>query len=192
MLSEMLVVLKETVSTYLSTVSGSSIADSDQGQVVFLESERVDALDFKLGAISLLLANVEEDHTLRSGEPYRRTLPDGTVLKVQPSIHLNAYVLFVARFKDYTQSLRYISLILQFFLTHRVLDHENTPALSDRIEKLTMELLTLPFSEQNHLWSILGSAYHPSLLYKVRMVVFQDDSGVVVPPVTETSVRSSR
>jgi hypothetical protein len=188
-ISEALLVLRDTVNDYLSTSSGWSAPDSDHGQVVFLESEKVDSLDFKMGAISVLLANVEEDHTLRPADPYRRTLPDGTTQKIKPAIHLNLYVLFVARFKDYKQSLRYISLILQFFLSRRVLDHESTPALSDRIEKLTMELLTLPFSEQNHLWGILRTAYQPSLLYKARMVVFQDEDGVVVPPGAEPTVR---
>jgi hypothetical protein len=185
MIGEVLGVLKDTVNEYLATTSGWNPSESDQGQVIFLESEKVDVVEFKMGAISLVLANVEEDHTLRPGDPYRRVLPDGTVQKVQPAIHLNVYVLFVARFKDYKRSLQYISLILQFFLQHRVLDHESTPALSDKIDKLTMELVTLPFSEQNHLWGILRTAYQPSLLYKVRMAVFQDEDGAIVPPVIE-------
>jgi hypothetical protein len=185
MISKVLLVLKDVVNDYLSTNSGWSPADSDFGQVVFLDSDKVDVVDFKLGAISLLLVNVEEEHSVRPADPYRRSLPDGTAQRVSPPIHLNVYVLFVARFADYKQSLHYISLILQFFLTHRVLDHESTPALDDGIEKLTMDLLTLPFSEQNNLWGILRTAYQPSLLYKVRMVVFQDEDAVIVPPAAE-------
>jgi hypothetical protein len=194
MISDVLGVLKDTVNEYLATTSGWSASASDQGQVVFLESDKVDVVEFKMGAVSLVLANIEEDHTMRPGEPYRRSLPDGTVQKVQPSIHLNVYVLFVARFKDYKRSLQYLSLILQFFLQHRVLNHENTPALSDKIDKLTMELVTLPFSEQNHLWGILRTAYQPSLLYKVRMAVFQDEDGVALPLAGEPrpAVRSSQ
>jgi hypothetical protein len=189
MLSEVLLTLKDAVNNYLTISSGWSALDSDHGHVVFLESDRVDALDFKMDAVSLVLANVEEETTLRPDDPHGRMLPNGARQKVKPPIHLNAYVLFVARFRDYKQSLRYISLILRFFLSHRLLDHENTPALSDRIEKLTMELVTLPFSEQNHLWGILRTAYLPSLLYKVRMVVFQDDDAAVVPLAIEPTVR---
>jgi|SRR6185503_4128735 len=185
MISKAFLVLKDAVNDYLSTNSGWSSADSDFGQVVFVESEKVDVVDFKMGAISLLLINVEEEHAMRPADPYKRTLPDGTEQRVSPPIHLNLYLLFVARFSDYKLSLRYISLILQFFLTRRVLDHENTPALDDRIEKLSMELLTLPLGEQNHLWGILRTAYQPSLLYKARMVVFQDEDAVVVPPAAE-------
>ena len=81
-------------------------------------------------------------------------LPDGSIQQVDPPIHLNLYVLFVARFKDYLQSLRYLSLVLRFFQKHRVLDHESAPTLSDRIEKLTMELLTLPLAARLHTRSV--------------------------------------
>jgi hypothetical protein len=191
MISKAFAVLKDVVNDYLSTNSGWSPADSDFGQVVFLSSDKVDVVDFKLGAISLILVNVEEEHAVRPADPYRRSLADGTEQRVLPPIHLNLYVLFVARFSDYQQSLRYISLILQFFVIRRVLDHENTPALDAQIEKLTMELLTLPLSEQNNLWGVLRTSYQPSLLYKARMVVFQDEDGVVVPPAAEPRTRVS-
>ena len=76
--------------------------------------------------------------------------------------------------------------VLQFFQSYRVFDQDSAPGLSDKIEKLTVELLTLPFSEQNHLWGVLRAAYHPSLLYKLRMVVFSDEHGIAAPLITET------
>ena len=185
MIRKALVVLKDAVNDFLSTNSGWSPADSDFGQVVFLESDKVDVIDFKMGAITLLLVNVEEEHAMRPADRYQRTLADGTQQQVAPPIHLNIIVLFVARFSDYAQSLRYISLILQFFLKRRCLDHENTPALDASIEKLTLELLTLPLAEQNNLWGILRTAYQPSLLYKVRMLIFQDEDAATVPPASE-------
>jgi hypothetical protein len=189
MVGEILLLLKNTVNDHLAACSGGE--QFDQGQVLFLESEKVDVLDFKLGAITLLLVNLEEEHSMRAADPHRLTLADGTTQRVEPPILLNLYVLFVARFKDYAQSLRYLSRILQFFQGRRILDHENTPALSEKVEKLTMELLTLPLAEQNHLWGILRTAYQPSLLYKVRMVVFRDEEGVTGPAVTETMVRTN-
>lgn len=185
MISKALLILKDVVNDHLSTSSGWGTGDSDFGQVAFVESQSVDVIDFKMGAISLVLVNMEEERSVRRADPGRRALPDGTEQRVMPPIHLNLHVLFVARFVDYKLSLYYISLILQFFLVRRVLDHESTPALDDTIEKLTMELMTLPFGEQNNLWSVLRTAYQPSLLYKVRMVVFQDEDAVIVPPATE-------
>jgi hypothetical protein len=189
MISKALVLLKDVVNDYLATNSGWGPGDTDFGQVDFVDGTDLDVVNLKLDGITILLVNIEEEHAMRPADPYRRALPDGTEQKVSPPIHLNLHVLFVARFGDYKLSLRYISLILQFFLTRRVLDHENTPGLDDGIEKLTMELQTLPFTEQNNLWSILRTAYQPSLLYRVRMVVFQDEDAVIVPPAAEPETK---
>lgn len=192
MISKALILLKDIVNDYLSTNSGWGSSDTDFGQVAFVDSANVHDPDFKMGAITLLLVNVEEERSVRPADPYRRALADGTEQRVSPPVYLNLYVLFAARFTDYTLSLHYISLILQFFLTHRVLDHESTPSMDDGIEKLAMDLLTLPFAEQNNLWSSLRTAYQPSLLYKVRMVVFQDEDAVIVPPAAEPTTEISQ
>lgn len=188
MINDLLVGLKNAVTDHLVVHSGGGDADMGQAPVVFLDGEKLDPLDLKLGSVTLLLINLEEEHNLRAGDPYRRIAADGTTQRVSPPVHINAYVLFVARFKDYGRSLQHISLILQFFQRHRTLDHQSHPALSDKLDKLTMELLTLPFAEQSHIWSILGLPYHPSLLYKVRMAVFLDEEGVASPAVVETVV----
>jgi hypothetical protein len=184
MIGDLVSVLRDVVNDHLNTSSGWSAVDA--GPLAFLESERVDALDFKLNAVTLLLVNLEEEHAARPGDPRRRTLPDGTTLAVAPPIHLNAYVLFVARYKDYAQGLRYLSLIAQFFQSHPSFDHQSAPRLSDRIDHLTAELLSLSFADLNNLWSVLRSAYLPSLLYKVRMLVFQDE-GLARPALAETA-----
>jgi hypothetical protein len=192
MIGEILLLLKNAVNDHLNVISGRDGTQPEQEYVVFLESETVDSLPLKLGAVTLLLVNLEEEHAVRPADPHRRTVPDGTVVRVEPPIYLAAYVLFVARYKDYQQSLRNISSILQFFQRHRIFDRSSMPALSDRIGQITIELLTIPFAEQNNLWSLLRSSYQPSLLYQVRMAVFQDEQGVVEPPVVEPIARISR
>jgi hypothetical protein len=181
MINELLLILKDAVNAHLSASSGWGDEHTDQGQVVFPESERVDAIDLKLGAVTLLLVNLEQEHSVRPGDPYRVSLPDGSTQRVSPPIFLNLILMFVARFKDYQQGLRHTSSILQFFHSHRVLDHQNTPALSDRIEKVIMEFVTLPMSEQHNLWGLLRTAYHPSLIYRARLMILQDEDGVTLP-----------
>ena len=117
--------------------------------------------------------------------------PDGTRQKVQPEIRLNLYVLFVARFPQYEDALRSLSLIIQYFQNHRVLNHQNAPELSDNIEQLVMELITLPFSEQNEVWSSLRTTYHPSVIYKVKLVVFKDEDAATMSTITEKILRMS-
>lgn len=191
MINEVLLLLKDVVNAHLSASLGLSAAQADQGQVVFLDSEKIDYLDFKLGAVTLMLAGLEREHAVRPGDPYRVMLADGTAQRVMPPIPLNLQILFVCRFKDYLQSLRCMSLILQLFQHNPVLDHANAPGLSDRIEKIVMELHTPSSSEQQGLWGMLRTAYLPSLIYRARMVVFQDEDGVPVPLVTATAVKVS-
>ncbi len=187
MISEVLLFLKGQLNEYLNASSGWSSAQAGEDKVVLLDGENMDPMIFKLGAVSALLINLEEEKTLRPPDRYQRALADGSTLQVQPEIRLNLYVLFVARFKQYEDGLRYLSLIIRYFQRHRVLDHGNAPALAGGIEKLVMELVTLPFSEQNEVWNALRTTYHPSVLYKVRMIAFHDEEGLAAPEITENT-----
>lgn len=189
MINELLTILKDSVNAHLSASSGWGDEQTDQGQVVFPEAERVDSIDFKQGAVTLLLVNLEQEHAARQGDPYRVNLPDGSTQRVSPPIFLNGLVIFVARFKDYALGLRHLSNILQFFQTRRVLDHDNTPALNSRIEKIAMELVTVPIAELHNLWGLMKAAYHPSLVYRARMVIVQDEDGVTPPQISTAITR---
>ena len=184
MIGEALDFLKDQLNGYLGTV------DSEQEKVVFLKGDQMDPVSFASGAVTALLVNLEEENTLRGADPYRRNLPDGTVLRVSSDIRLNLYVLFVARFPLYKDALTSLSRIIQFFQGHRVFGHHNAPGLDESIGQLSMEMVTLPFSEQNEVWNALRITYHPSVLYRVRMVVFQDENAVPIPEIVETQVRA--
>ena len=192
MIDDALIFLRDHLNTYLSQAD--SPAEAPKPRVVFVGGDRMDPLTFTVGAVSALLVNIEEENSLRPPDLYRRTSPAGAAQKAQPEIRLNFYVLFVAHFNLYEDSLKYLSLVIQHFLDYRLLDHQNAPELSEKIEKLVVELVTLPFSEQNEVWSALRVTYHPSVLYKVRMVVFQGEDVVVAPQIktTETQIRTSR
>ena len=71
MIDEVLLVLKDAVNAHLSASSGWGESQTDQGQVVFIESERVDAADFKLGAVTLMLVNLADGWATR-GPGYTR------------------------------------------------------------------------------------------------------------------------
>lgn len=189
MIGEVLVLLRDLLNSYISVKSGWVPGDPAEGKVVLLDGEKTDPIGFKLGAVTCLLVNIEQENTLRPADPYRRTLADGAILRVQPEIRLNLYVLFVASFKQYEQGLDYLSLIIHYFQAHRVLDHQNAPNLSDRIDSLILELVTLPTSEQNEIWSSLRTAYRPSVMYRVRMVVLGDEDSLPVSEVEEKTFR---
>jgi hypothetical protein len=190
MINDALVFLKNCLNSYLSAGRDPEQAIQEE-PVVFLDGQNMDPLAFKLGAVSILLINLEEENALRPPDLYQRSSPNGVRQKVQPEIRLNLHVLLVARFKQYEESLRYLSLIIQYFQNHRLLDHHNAPELSDNIEQLAIELITLPFSEQNEVWSALRVTYHPSVLYKVKMVIFRDEAAVEMPEVAERILRTN-
>lgn len=188
MIDHILVLLKRRLNVYLNAKAGWQPDESREDAVVFIDGEKLDPVSFKLEAVSVLLINLEEENTLRAADPYSRLSVNGSRQKVQPEIRLNLYVLFVARFKQYEKGLSYLSLIIRFFQNHRLLNHHNTPELSERIEQLSIELVTLPFAEQNEIWNALRTAYHPSVLYKVKMVVFADEEAADAGAIAERNL----
>jgi hypothetical protein len=189
MIGEALVFLKNQLNDYLKLSRGHDGAHPDP--VGFVDGEKLDPLTFETGIISVLLINMEEENTLRAAEPFRRTLANGTHQHIQPDIRLNLYVLFVARFSKYEDALHSLSLVIRYFQHHRLFTHADAPGLSENIERLVVELATLPFAQQNEIWSALRVAYHPSVLYKVKMVVFQDEDVVNMPEVSEKVLKIS-
>lgn len=190
MIGETLVFLKDQLNAYLSV--GQSANESHEDPVVFVDGEKMDPLSFRLGALSLLLINIEEEKLLRPPDLYRRTALDGSHYQIHPELRLNLYVLVVARFKQYEEALRRLALVLQYFQTHRLFARPEMPALPEKIEQLVIELLTLPFAEQNEVWSSLRLAYHPSVLYKVKLALYQDEASTPLPKVQEKVLKTSR
>jgi len=139
-------------------------------------------------AVSLLLLSIEEETTLRPGDPYLRVAANGSRQRVYPDIRLNLNVLFVPSFQAYADSLGYLSRIIGHFQAHRVLNHANAPELDPGIDQLIFELRTPTFSELNEIWGALRLPCRPSVLYRVRMVVFQAPDRPTAPPVSESTV----
>ncbi len=185
MLDEVILLLRDQLNDHLHAQSAAANGDSVEDVVVLIEGDKMDPITFKLGAVSALLVNVEEENTLRPADPFSRTLPDGTRVAVAPEIRLSLYVLFVARYKLYEQGLGKLSSIIHYFQHHRVLDHTSAPGLSSRIDKLVLELVTLPFSEQNEIWGALRTTYHPSVLYRVRLVTLAEEDPLAGPDIVE-------
>jgi hypothetical protein len=187
MLREALLFLKNQLNTYLG--AGRNPDESHEDLVVFIDGEKMEPLSFQLKAVSVLLINIEEEKTLRPPDLYRHSYADGTQRQVQPEIRLNLYVLFVARFPEYETGLHYLSLILRYFQNHRLFKHSDTPELNQEIDQLLVELVTLPLAEQNEVWNSLRIAYHPSLLYRIKIVVFRDEDAKEMPVIEERTIR---
>lgn len=140
-----------------------------------------ESIDFVNEALNIMMVNLEEEKTLRQADLFQHQ-KDGKGFKALPEIRLNMYLLFVANRSNYLTSMDMLSMVFRFFLTKRVFDKSNTPRLSNEIQRLTIELVTLPFAEQNEVWNALRTSYKPSVLYKVRMIVFSPDAPLEQQP----------
>lgn len=160
-------------------------ADLTEDEVVLIDGEQLEPLLFKAGAITLLLVNLEAERTTRPADPFRRQQPDGSQVAAAPELALNLHVLFVARYRRYAHGLDRLAAVIEFLQQHPVINRASAPALPPDVETLMVEFVTQPFSEQAELWNGLRSAYHPSALYRLRMVRVADRSGLTTAPVVE-------
>lgn len=173
MFNDVLVILKDKLNGYFKLKAGVA-----EDKVAFVDGSKTESISFPLNNVVPLLINIEEEKALRPPNRFEGLIKNGIKTSINPNININIFVLFVSRFADYEQSLKFLSLIVRFFQRNPVIDHQNTPTLNDEIEKLKIELITLPVSQQNELWSSLRTSYIPSVLYKISLLVFYDNDTV--------------
>ena len=121
----------------------------------------------------LTLVNIEEDRISKSQDNFIRK--DGKVLYQNPKVHLNLQLLFSVNLSSYTEALKRLSFIIQFFQYQNVFTPLTTPSLPPGVEELIFDLHTLSLQDLNNMWGILGSKYLPSVMYKMRMITISED-----------------
>ena len=126
----------------------------------------------------MFLINVEKDTVPFRSQHSQTTGLDRSVISYPP-IYLNLYLMVAGHFSgnNYPEALKFLSNTISFFQRRPVMDHENTPDLDSRIEKLILDIENLNIKDLSTLWSAITGKYLPSVIYKVRMVAF--DSGDV-------------
>lgn len=171
MINEILSIIKNKLNGYFKLITSSS-AD----QVVYMDGTKAEPLIFPANSIVPLLINIEEEKIIRQANRYDGVIRNGIKTDLSPSIGINMLVLFVSSFADYDQSLKFLSLLISYFQKQPVIDGYNTPALPDSVDKVLIELVTLPLSQRNELWSSLKTTYLPSVIYKIGVLVYRDDT----------------
>lgn len=88
-----------------------------------------------------------------------------------PPVNMNVNVVFAAVYdqKRYSDSLSVLSAVILFI-------QANPFFIVDR-QRYTVEILTLASEELNNIWSCLGGCYYPSVVCKIRGLVF--DAGEI-------------
>ncbi|MDP4209280.1 MAG: DUF4255 domain-containing protein [Bacteroidota bacterium] len=122
--------------------------------------------------IIITLVNIEKE-TAQKGNGKSLSTTFGNQA---PPLRLNIYVLFSAYFSsgNYPEALRFLSFIIAYFQHKTVFNQSNTPGLDPKIEKLTFEITDVNPDMLSNIWSTLGAKYMPSVLYKMRMLSFDE------------------
>lgn len=117
--------------------------------------------------IAVFILNIEEEKSVRNG--HFQSNPG-----MNPPVSINLYLMFAANFtgENYLEALKFISSVISFFQGRNVFDHQNTPLLSNNIDKVTVEMVNVDFKELSNLWANIGAKYAPSVVYKLRMLNF--------------------
>ena len=135
----------------------------------------------------LSLVNVQEETTLRNTPHVERKL--GQTVYVEPPVYLNLHLLFAFEFLTYAASLTHLSKTVELFQSKRWFSPETQSGpganpFPASLEKLVFEMVNMNFEELNNLWGVLGGAYFPSVVYKVRLVKVQLDADAPAPEIT--------
>jgi len=187
MIDKALGILVDGLQSYLVRLPGLNI--TSQEPVVLKHVVEFDGSPALPGdSLGFFLVNIEEERVNRTQSAYI-TSRDGTVAHINPDVKLNLYIMIAANFSTYKTGLEFLSGAIRFFQSKNVFTPENTPNMDPAIRKLIVEMTTLSFEQQNHLWGSLGAKYLPSVMYKVRMLTIQETQAFdEQPPVTRISL----
>lgn len=171
------------------------------GNMVFLthvaDENGVAIQDKKLG---MSLVNIEEERVFKE-QRVTYINQDGVAEKRNPEIKLNLYVMVSANFTnadntddsdDYIEGLKQLSEVIAFFQANSVFTQDNHPLMASidtGLQKLVVELYSYSFEQLYNFWSVIGSKYLPSVLYKVRLLTIQKRDVVSLnPPIENISI----
>lgn len=141
-----------------------------------------DSISFAEG-LNLVLVNLEQDESNRPANPYIRKDGDN-FYNVMPEIRLNMHLLAIANWtsdpdQGYISGLNVLAKVIRFFQARRVFRQEDKyqggATFPKDVEKLFVDMITLPYKEQNEVWNALRTHYRPSALFRVRMIIFRQD-----------------
>lgn len=182
MIHTSLAFLTNELNEHLKLRTGTPTVDRVFLTSVATESSGVVIPDKSLG-VSLI--NIEEERIYKD---QRSSIlnDEGNVEYLNPEIKLNLYLLISANFQDnsedstsedYVEGLKQLSFVISYFQAKNVFTPDNSPSLADydsNIQRLVVELYSYSFEQLYNFWSVVGTKYLPSVLYKVRLLTFQE------------------
>jgi Pvc16 N-terminal domain len=160
-------ILKGEVAATIDAVTLGNIARANESSTSTGAGDEMD------NRVVVTMVNIEEDRVSKS--PINFSKVNDKIIYKNPKIPMNLYCLFAVN-HDYTTSLRWLAHVVRFFQYRNVFTPQTSPALNNGIEKLIFDLYNMNFEQVNHLWGTLGGKYLPSVMYKMRLVMIEEDT----------------
>ncbi|MHA7059804.1 DUF4255 domain-containing protein [Aquimarina sp. M1] len=177
MIFEVLQIITEEVNNFFNIEIEEKPVSLDN--IAFIESETNDNNNTNNNVI-LSLLHTEEEATLKN--ILNHQIEGTKVVYKNNKVHLNLYTMFSANRSDYTESLKSLSKIIEFFQSKRIFTQSNTSfdRELDGMDKIkdfrfTVELFSPSFEEMNFIWGTLGGKQYPSVIYKVSVLEIERD-----------------
>lgn len=166
--------LTKSINDYLKIKNG---LDEEKVFLTHVSDESGVAIPEK--SLGLSLVNIEEEKIFKE-QNVTFINSEGGVEFRNPELKLNLYILISANYPsdNYLEGLKQLSQVIAFFQAKNVFTNENSPAMAGEdpnIKKLILELYSYSFEQMYNFWSVLGTKYLPSVLYKVRMLKVQEE-----------------
>ena len=167
--------IEERINEYFQGLLGPSTEDyAVLGNIAKIVDAGEGSEDEGSTGVIITLVNIEEDRISKNPEGFFRE--NGKIIRRNPEVLVNLYVLFSINLNSYTTALSRISNVIQFFQSEQHFEIDMHSTLDPRIVKLHLELYTMNFEQVNHLWSTLGGKYLPSVLYKMKLIPIVDEA----------------
>ena len=122
------------------------------------------------------MANIEADIIKNNIGIHNRSLPDAAGVE-----NLNIYIVIAASYTNYNESLQFIFNAITFLKQNTIFIPSETNELNKTIDKIIIEMVTIPMENVDHLWSALKASYMPSAVYKVRILYNNPLAGEQIP-----------
>ncbi|MEL6811871.1 MAG: DUF4255 domain-containing protein [Bacteroidota bacterium] len=166
--------LTTSINNYLKIKNG---LDEEKVFLTHVSDESGVAIPDK--SLGLSLVNIEEEKVFKEQKTTFINSEGGVEFR-NPELKLNLYILISANYDsdNYSEGIKQLSYVISFFQSKNVFTNDNSPAMASEnpdLKKLILELYSYSFEQMYNFWSVLGTKYLPSVLYKVRMLTVQEE-----------------
>ena len=126
--------------------------------------------------VVMSLMNIEEERVARPMKNFRKDGPNAYT-QLRPPLKLYLYVIFTGYFEgeNYEEALKFIYGVAAYFQSNPVFSSKQNPQLGRGAERVTVDFVNIDFDKLGRMWAIYGNKYLPSMVFRFRTIVIQEN-----------------